>query len=143
MGARKIQVVGDSNLVLSQVQGSFAVKEITLALYRIMAKKLMESFKHVVLEHIPSTTNRYANALATFHSKLTFVKKQANVVVIRREASSTDAPFLKEAPEGDDWKETVRRELSKLSEAFSIKCLKEYINVTWTLYKRLPEGVLT
>ncbi|XP_068331421.1 uncharacterized protein [Pyrus communis] len=45
MGARKIRVVRDSNLVLSEVQGNFALKEITLAPYNTMAEKLMASFK--------------------------------------------------------------------------------------------------
>ncbi|KAB2622177.1 hypothetical protein D8674_024359 [Pyrus ussuriensis x Pyrus communis] len=74
-----------------------------------------------------------------FTPSLPSSKNKANVVVIRREASSTDALFLKEPPKGNDWKETVRRELSKPSGEFSIKCLKEYINVTRTLYKCLPE----
>ncbi|VVA37730.1 Hypothetical predicted protein, partial [Prunus dulcis] len=85
MGAERVKVIGDSNLVLSQLQGSFAVKEATLALYRTAAERLINSFKQVVMEHIPGVTNRYADALATLGSKLSYVQEQPNITVVRRE----------------------------------------------------------
>ncbi|KAB2625596.1 hypothetical protein D8674_017256 [Pyrus ussuriensis x Pyrus communis] len=120
MGVRKIRVVGDSNLVMSQFASLRSV-EITLALYYIMAWKIIVSFKHVVLEHIPITTNRYVDALATLSFKLTFIEEQPNIIVIRREALAIDATFPEE-----------------LSGKLNIKYLKEHINVAGTLYKRLP-----
>ncbi|KAB2635970.1 hypothetical protein D8674_026504 [Pyrus ussuriensis x Pyrus communis] len=119
MGVRKIRVIRDSNLVLSQVQGSFAVKEITLAPYRTMVEKLMVSFKHVVLAFILGITNRYIDTLATLGSKLTFFKEQPNIT------------------------ETVRRKLYGPGGKLNIKSFKEYINVSGTLYKHLHRGVLT
>ncbi|KAM1052837.1 hypothetical protein ACFX2J_000410 [Malus domestica] len=95
-----------------------------------MDEKLMACFKQVVVEHILSTTNRYADDLATLNSKLIFVNEQPNIAVIRRERPTINALFSEEAPKGDNWRETVRRELSKPSRELSIKCLKEYINVT-------------
>ncbi|XP_016650506.1 PREDICTED: uncharacterized protein YpeP-like [Prunus mume] len=74
MGAEKVKIIGDSNLVLSQLQGSFAVNESTLAPYRTAAERLINSFKQTVMEHIPGATNRYADALATLGSKLSFVQ---------------------------------------------------------------------
>ncbi|XP_068338990.1 uncharacterized protein [Pyrus communis] len=139
MGAGKIRVVKDSNLVLNEVQGSFTMKEITLAPYRIIAEKLMASFKQVLLEHIPGTTNRYADALATLGSKLTFIEEQLNIVVIRRKAQAIDAVFLEETSEDDDWRKVVKREFSNPSEELSIKYPKDYINVVVTLYKH-PSG---
>ncbi|KAB2635424.1 hypothetical protein D8674_025958 [Pyrus ussuriensis x Pyrus communis] len=84
--------------------------------------------KQVVLEHIHGIINISTDALATLGSKLTFVKEQPNIVVIRKEALTIDSPFL---------------ELSKPSEELNIKCIKKYINVIWTLYKRLFRRVLT
>ncbi|KAB2614619.1 hypothetical protein D8674_021207 [Pyrus ussuriensis x Pyrus communis] len=78
----------------------------------------------VVLE-FPDTINRYVNALATFGSKLTFVEEQPNIAIIRKEAPTIDSSFQDEAPEGDDWRETVRNELSKPSGEHNIKCLNE------------------
>ncbi|XP_021817086.1 uncharacterized protein LOC110759338 [Prunus avium] len=75
MGIEKIKIIDDSNLVLSQLQGSFAVKESTLAPYRTAAEKLVGSFKQVLLEHILGVTNRYADALATLGLKLSFIQE--------------------------------------------------------------------
>ncbi|KAB2600463.1 Retrovirus-related Pol polyprotein from transposon 17.6 [Pyrus ussuriensis x Pyrus communis] len=50
---------------------------------------------------------------------------QRIIAVIRREAPSIDAPFPKEAPEDDGWREIIRRKLFKPSRKLSIKCLKE------------------
>ncbi|KAI5350543.1 hypothetical protein L3X38_003434 [Prunus dulcis] len=41
MGVERIKIIGDSNLVLSQLQGNFAVKESTLAPYRTAAERLV------------------------------------------------------------------------------------------------------
>ncbi|KAK9921977.1 hypothetical protein M0R45_030466 [Rubus argutus] len=84
MGVKRINVIGDSNLVISQMKGDFAVKEATLAPYRTMAEKLVGMFDQAILEHIPGATNRYADALATLGSKLSFTNEQPNVVVIQR-----------------------------------------------------------
>ncbi|CAL8089328.1 unnamed protein product [Prunus armeniaca] len=84
MGAERMKIIGDSNLVLSQLQGSFAVNEVTLAPYRTAAERLINSFKQIVMEHIPGVTNRYADALATLGSKLSFVQEQHNITVIRK-----------------------------------------------------------
>ncbi|CAL2239122.1 unnamed protein product [Prunus armeniaca] len=64
MGAEKAKIIGDSNLVLSQLQGSFAVKEATLAPYRTAAERLINSFKQVMLEHIPRKDMPVIEAIA-------------------------------------------------------------------------------
>ncbi|VVA39832.1 PREDICTED: LOW QUALITY PROTEIN uncharacterized, partial [Prunus dulcis] len=104
MGAERVKVIGDSNLVLSQLQGSFAVKEATLALYRTAAERLINSFKQVVMEHIPGVTNRYADALATLGSKLSYVQEQPNITVVRRETPVVEAMVQEELLEEDDWR---------------------------------------
>lgn len=58
-------------------------------------------------------------------------------------ASTIDATFPKEGSEDDDWREIVKKKLSKLSGELNIKYLKEHINIAGTLYKRLFGGVLT
>ncbi|KAI5343556.1 hypothetical protein L3X38_011432 [Prunus dulcis] len=92
----------DSNLVLSQLQGNFAVKESTFAPYRTAAERLVQSFKQVVLEHIPGVTNRYADALATLGSKLLFVEEQPNITVIKKDVPVIKAMAQEEQLEEDD-----------------------------------------
>ncbi|KAI5337975.1 hypothetical protein L3X38_017246 [Prunus dulcis] len=140
MGAERVKIIGDSNLVLSQLQGSFAVKEATLAPYRTAAERLVNSFKQVVMEHIPGVTNRYADALATLGSKLSYVQEQPDITVVRRETPVVEAMVQEELLEEDDWRKPLRKEFSGES---SIKDLKDYVLIFGELYRRLPGGVLT
>ncbi|XP_008223469.1 PREDICTED: uncharacterized protein LOC103323260 [Prunus mume] len=91
MGVERIKIIRDSNLVLSQLHGNFAVKEPILGPYHTAAERLVRSFKQVVLEHIPGVTNRYADALATLGSKLSFVEKQPNIAVIKKDMPVIEA----------------------------------------------------
>ncbi|BFG25056.1 hypothetical protein CerSpe_113300 [Prunus speciosa] len=141
MGVERIKIIGDSNLVLSQLQGNFAVKEATLAPYRTTAEKIINSFKQVVMEHIPGVTNRYADALATLGSKLSFVEEQPNITVIKKDVSVVEAMLPEELPEvEDDWRKAVKEKMSKGSD---IRELKDYTIIFGELYRRLPGGILT
>ncbi|XP_021802189.1 uncharacterized protein LOC110746291 [Prunus avium] len=112
MGVEKIKIIGDSNLVLSQLQGNFAVKEETLAPYRTIAEKIINSFKQVVMEHIPRVTNRYADALATLGSKLLFAQEQPNITVIKKDMPIVEAMFQGELLEvEDDWRKAVKEKV--------------------------------
>ncbi|XP_021827276.1 uncharacterized protein LOC110767920 [Prunus avium] len=142
MGVKRIKMIGDSNLVLSQLQGDFAVKEMTLAPYRTTAEKLMGAFEQIALEHIPGITNRYANALATLGSKLSFTKEQPNIAVIRKDMPTVEAMSLEEVPEEGDWRTCIQEELVSLRKEGSIKKLKEYVVILGELYRRLPSGIL-
>ncbi|KAI5343320.1 hypothetical protein L3X38_011196 [Prunus dulcis] len=91
MGVERITIIRDSNLVLSQLQGNFAVKESTLVPYRTAAERLISSFKQVVMEHILGVTNRYADALATLGSRLSFVEEQPNIAVVKKDIPVIEA----------------------------------------------------
>ena len=45
MGIKHLRVIGDSNLVVCQAKGEFALKEPSLAPYRAMAQMLEDSFE--------------------------------------------------------------------------------------------------
>ncbi|CAL2230297.1 unnamed protein product [Prunus armeniaca] len=120
-------------MVLSQLQGSFAVNEATLAPYRTATERLVNSFKQVVLEHIPGVTNRYADALATLGSKLSFVEEQPNITVIKK-----DMPVVE--GEESDWRKFVKENIGKGSD---IKELKDYAIIFGELYRCLLGGILT
>ncbi|CAL9019486.1 unnamed protein product [Prunus brigantina] len=140
MGVERIKIIGDSNLVLSQLQGKFSVKEPALASYRTAAERLVRSFKQVVLEHIPGVTNRYADALATLGSRLSFVEEQPNIAVIKRDTPVIETMAQEEQLEADDWRKPVKEKIGKGSD---IKELKDYAIIFGELYRRLPGGILT
>nr|XP_023876565.1 uncharacterized protein LOC111988999 [Quercus suber] len=58
MRIKHLRVLGDSNLVVCQYEGSFSLKEPSLAPYRAMAQKKEEKFLTFEIEHAPRNKNR-------------------------------------------------------------------------------------
>ncbi|KAK9943690.1 hypothetical protein M0R45_009291 [Rubus argutus] len=107
MGIRNLKVVGDSNLVLSQLNGDFALKEMALAPCRTVAEKLIGAFAQITMERIPGTTNRYADALATLGSKLSFTNEEPSISVIRKDVPTTESQSMTRQFERDDWRRHI------------------------------------
>ena len=69
LGAKEVIVKGDSKMVIGQMGGDFALKEISLAPYRAIVQEEKRFFS-VIYQHIPRSSNRFADALATLATKL-------------------------------------------------------------------------
>ena len=65
MGIKCLQVIGDSNLVVCQARGDFALREPSLAPYKAMAQRLEDFFEEFNIEHSLRSDNHFADALAT------------------------------------------------------------------------------
>jgi len=65
MGIKHLRVIEDSNLVVCQARGDFALKEPFLAPHRAMAQRLEDSFEEFNIEHSLRSDNCFADALAT------------------------------------------------------------------------------
>ena len=76
LGATKIKIVGDSKLVINQVEGSFSVKEPSIPPYMALTQQWLSTFEEVEIRHIPSSSNQYVDVVATLKSSLFFMKKQ-------------------------------------------------------------------
>ncbi|XP_050253089.1 uncharacterized protein LOC126699371 [Quercus robur] len=87
MGVKHLKVLGDSNLVICQANGSFSLKEPNLAPYRAMTQKMEEKFSTFEIEHAPRNENRFADALAALGSQIIFEGSSANIEVSKREES--------------------------------------------------------
>ncbi|CAL8137088.1 unnamed protein product [Prunus armeniaca] len=140
MGVERIKIIGDSNMMLSQLQGNFTVKESTLASYCTTAKGLVHSFKQVMLEHISGVTNRYADALTTLGSKLSFVEEQPYIAVIKKDMPVIEEMAQKQPLEEGGWWKLVKEKIRKGND---IKELKDYDIIFGELYRRLLGGILT
>ena len=51
IGVKHMRVLGDSNLVVSQVKGDFAIREQSLVAYRTWAQRLEQEFKTFSIEY--------------------------------------------------------------------------------------------
>ncbi|KAH7838736.1 hypothetical protein Vadar_030466 [Vaccinium darrowii] len=68
IGVKKMEVVGDSNLVVSQANGDWKVREEKLKPYHKDLDDLIHRFEQVTFTHIPRMKNQFADALATLAS---------------------------------------------------------------------------
>jgi hypothetical protein len=65
MGARRIVVHGDSELIINQVKGIYQAKHPRLRAYRNIVLDLLEEFSEYSLSMIPRGQNQIVDALAT------------------------------------------------------------------------------
>jgi hypothetical protein len=66
--ADPLHVYCDSQLVVNQISGDYAVKDEKMKTYLVEAKKLLGKFKHVQIEHISKDLNGHTDALASLAS---------------------------------------------------------------------------
>ena len=80
-----MKVLGDSNLVVSQVKGDFALREQSLAAYRTWVQKVERKFQTFSVEYAQRSENKFADALATLGSQMPFKGKGTLIRVIKQE----------------------------------------------------------
>ena len=87
IGVKHMRVLGDSNLVVSQVKGDFALREQNLAAYKTWAQKLEQEFQTFSVEYAQRSENRFANALATLGSQVPFEGSDMLIRIRKQEHS--------------------------------------------------------
>ncbi|KAI8571794.1 hypothetical protein RHMOL_Rhmol01G0146700 [Rhododendron molle] len=68
LDVEKLEVISDSNLVVSQANGDWKVREEKLKPYHQDLEKLIPHFNKVTFTHIPHLKNQFTDALATLAS---------------------------------------------------------------------------
>ena len=67
---RQMEVFGDSNLVLRQIQGDWKTRDVKLRPYHAYLELLVARFDDLRYVHLPRAQNRFADALATLTSSM-------------------------------------------------------------------------
>ena len=145
MGIKRLLVIGDSNLVIYQARGDFALKEPSLAPYRAMALRLEDSFEEFNIEHSLRFDNHFADALATLGSKIRFKGAITDVTIVKRPIPIVQMlkEELSDQPLGQtDWRSSIKEALLSPGEKDHLKILEDYALMEGELYKKLPRGVL-
>jgi len=65
LGFRRVDVRGDSELVVRQVRGEYETRNPTLRERRVTARELLERFDDWSIEHVPRSVNERADRLAS------------------------------------------------------------------------------
>ncbi|XP_074315531.1 uncharacterized protein LOC141651730 [Silene latifolia] len=64
LNKKKLQVHGDSSLVINQITGSWKIKSNSLAPYQAKIEKLDKYFEEIHYVHLPREENQFADALS-------------------------------------------------------------------------------
>ena len=70
IGIRQMEVFGDFNLVLRQIQGDWKTRDVKLRPYHAYLELLVARFDDFRYVHLPRARNRFADALATLASSV-------------------------------------------------------------------------
>jgi ribonuclease HI len=145
MGIKHLRVIGDSNLVVCQARGEFSLKEPSLAPYRALAQKLEAKFSTFEIKHAQRNENRYADALATLGSQITFEGEEMDVTICKKIEPITESlkkEFEELSSDQEDWRTPIKAKLMSPVVAADLRKIKDYTLICGDLYRRLPEGVL-
>jgi ribonuclease HI len=113
MGARKVKIFTDSQLVASQVTGEFQVKEDHLQKYVQLVLEKMKEFKNVEVTHVPDEQNTRADILSKLASTRT---ANGNKTVIQEVLSEPNIQDRETLPQEintiigiEDWRGPISR----------------------------------
>ncbi|KAL2224042.1 UNVERIFIED_CONTAM: Transposon Tf2-12 polyprotein [Sesamum indicum] len=114
VGARKIVIYSDSQLLVNQIQGSFETRDEKMAKYSLKAKTLLEKFEEASVIQVSRTENIVADQLAKLASsmaairsrKITFLSLERAVIEEKEEIMCADPTPL-------SWKEDIVNFLTK------------------------------
>ena len=70
LGIRQMEVFGDFNMVLRQIQGKWKTKDMKLRPYHAYLELLVRRFDDLRYTHLPRAQNQFADALATLASMI-------------------------------------------------------------------------
>ena len=70
LGIRQMEVFGDSNLVLRQIQGEWKTRDVKLRPYHAYLELLVGRFDDLRYTHLPRAQNQFVDALATLVSMI-------------------------------------------------------------------------
>ena len=87
IGVKHMKVLGDSNLVVSQVKGDFALRKKSLAAYRTLAQRLEQELQTFSIKYAQRSKNRFVDTLATLGSQVPFEGRDTLIRIGKQEHS--------------------------------------------------------
>jgi ribonuclease HI len=134
-GAVSVEVYGDSELVIKQLNGQYECKSDALRSYYEECREILKSFPLVTLQHIPREHNEEANRLA----------QSASGYKENQEAFATDICALGMDLAEDDWRKEIVDYLKdpsrKVSRKLRYKAIK-FVLLDDNLFYKSLDGVL-
>ena len=76
LGIKRLKVFGDSELVIRQVEGTYRVKNSSLAAYRVILQRIIEYFTFIEYKVVNRGENKLVDSLATLATKSVLKKEK-------------------------------------------------------------------
>ncbi|CAN6694311.1 unnamed protein product [Malus baccata var. baccata] len=153
LGATEVEIFGDSELVINQLNGEFKCRHITMAVYYMAATQLLSFWEsEISINHVPRGSNLATNEMAQLASRVPMQERKygvdveiqtRNIPSILDRGFSLDVMVLETKVE--DWRSSVIHHLKDPSSPTSKKNRQQATkNVLWAknLLRKTPDGLL-
>ncbi|XP_070023157.1 uncharacterized protein [Nicotiana sylvestris] len=114
MNIQELLVIGDSDLLVHQVQGEWATKNSNILPYLHHVQELKRRFTNIEFRYVPRIQNEFADVLATL---LTMIQHQyknyIDIILVRIHNQPASCAHIKEEADGKPWFHDIKEYLSK------------------------------
>ncbi|KAJ9178661.1 hypothetical protein P3X46_010528 [Hevea brasiliensis] len=152
MKIRKLEVYGDSALIIYQVKGEWQTKDPKLIPYQKYLLELIKKFEEISFTHLSRDKNQFADALATLAIMAQIEEGQmTQILKIKTRNEPAYCFMIEEEPNGKPWYHDILfycktrgfpSGASKNERRMIRRLALEYFPSGETLYKRSPNGEL-
>jgi ribonuclease HI len=153
LGAAEVEVFGDSELVINQLNGEFKCRHITMAGYYMAATQLLSFWEsEISVNHIPRGSNLAANEMAQLASGVPIQERKYGIDVeiqTRNLPSILDRGFSLDVmvleTKMEDWRAPIIHHLKDPSSPTSKKNRQQatkYVLWAKNLLRKTPDGLL-
>ncbi|XP_070039435.1 uncharacterized protein [Nicotiana tomentosiformis] len=110
MDIKELLVIGDSNMLIHQVQGEWTTKNVKILSYLHCVKELCNKFTKIEFKHIPRIQNEFVDALATLSSMIQHPDKNyIDYIEIEMRDQHVYYFHVDEDPYGKPWYYDIKR----------------------------------
>ncbi|XP_048127813.1 uncharacterized protein LOC125312735 [Rhodamnia argentea] len=152
MKIRRLQVYGDSALIILRTEGKWKTRDPKLIPYHKFLEDIIEEFDEIAFEYLPRAQNRFADELATLSSMFQVTAgsdfEPLRIEILKHSAYSMP---IEEEEDGEPWYQDIKvylqtEEFPEGSEAgdrkYPMKLSSKFFLGGDTLYKRSYDSVL-
>ena len=109
MKIKKLQVFGDSLLVVHQLNGEWETRDSKLIPYNKYIRELAQTFESITFEHVPRENNQVADALATLSAMFNVARnEEIQPISIEKREAPAYCLSVEQEPDGKPWYHDIK-----------------------------------
>ncbi|XP_070045214.1 uncharacterized protein [Nicotiana tomentosiformis] len=113
MNVKELLVIGDSDLLIHQVQREWSIKNVKVLLYLHCVKELCKKSTKIEFKQVPKIQNEFADTFATLSSMIQHLdKKYIDPIEVEIRDQHVYCFHVDEEPDGKPWYHDIRKFLA-------------------------------